>query len=104
MNENVNIIEPANAKIIDRCFRSFLIARKQEKMTIAPIKRATVILCVIFVIKRNVNSIEKPITANGLFKINTPLIIKPFFLKDYLHLKHGNEYALQSVLPFHHSC
>ena len=73
MNENANTIEPANAKITDKYLRNFLIARKQEKMTVAPIKRATVILCVIFVIKRNVNSIEKPITANGLFTFNTPL-------------------------------
>ena len=73
MNESVKTIKPNKAKIIDKCFRIFFTIKKQEKMTIAPVKRATVILCVIFVIKRNVISIEKPIVAIGLFNENSPL-------------------------------
>ena len=79
MNENVNAIKPNKAKIIDKCFRNFFTIKKQQKMTIAPIKRAIVILCVIFVIKRNVKSIEKPTVAIGLFKIDTPLNLNHFF-------------------------
>ena len=41
-------------------------------MTIAPTTRATAILKVNFVIKSDAISIEKPTTANGLFKLLTP--------------------------------
>ena len=79
MNEIVKMTNPNRAKIIDKCFRNFFTIKKQQKMTITPIKRAIVILCVIFVIKRNVKSIEKPTVAIGLFKINTPLNLNHFF-------------------------
>ena len=72
IKENVNVITPINAKITDRYFLKGLKIRKQEKMTTAPVKRAIVILCVIFETTRKAMSIEEPIKANGLFNANTP--------------------------------
>ena len=50
-------------------FRSFLNTIKIQKITVAPINRATDDLKLILVIRSDTKSIEKPITANGLFNV-----------------------------------
>ena len=50
-------------------FRSFLNTIKTQKITVAPTNRATDDLKLILVMRSDTKSIEKPITANGLFNV-----------------------------------